>query len=100
MPHDPVDSGKTVDRRTGVAKSNRLKSRMSELAKDFAGCALFRLWKSTPTVLRPKTKRKALPETGVLLSDIILTDGETVKAGMLLGTITEYGTGTKTSGAR
>jgi 2-oxoglutarate dehydrogenase E2 component (dihydrolipoamide succinyltransferase) len=39
------------------------------------------------------------PATGVL-SDILLRDGEDVKADMLLGTITEYGSGTKTSGAR
>ena len=37
--------------------------------------------------------------TGVL-SDILLTDGETVKAGTLLGTITEYDGVTKTLGAR
>jgi len=39
------------------------------------------------------------PATGVL-SDIHLTDGQTVGAGTLLGTITQYGTGTKTAGAR
>ena len=39
------------------------------------------------------------PATGVL-SDIQLTDGQTVGAGALLGTVTEYGTGTKTAGAR
>ncbi len=39
------------------------------------------------------------PATGVL-SDILLRDGEGVKADTLLGTITEYGSGTKTSGAR
>ena len=37
--------------------------------------------------------------TGVL-SDILLTDGETVKTGTLLGTITEYDGVTKTLGAR
>jgi len=37
--------------------------------------------------------------TGVL-SEILLTDGKTVTAGTRLGTITEYGSGTKTSGAR
>lgn len=37
--------------------------------------------------------------TGVL-SDILLRDGEGVKAGTLLGTITEYGGNTKTAGAR
>jgi pyruvate carboxylase len=37
--------------------------------------------------------------TGVL-SEILLRDGESVKAGTLLGTITEYGSGTKTPGAR
>jgi 2-oxoglutarate dehydrogenase E2 component (dihydrolipoamide succinyltransferase) len=37
--------------------------------------------------------------TGVL-SDILLTDGATVKSGSLLGTITEYGSDTKTPGAR
>jgi 2-oxoglutarate dehydrogenase E2 component (dihydrolipoamide succinyltransferase) len=37
--------------------------------------------------------------TGVL-SAILLTDGKTVKVGTLLGTITEYGSGTKTPGAR
>ena len=37
------------------------------------------------------------PVTGVL-SGVHLTDGETVEAGTLLGTITEYG-GTKPSGA-
>jgi 2-oxoglutarate dehydrogenase E2 component (dihydrolipoamide succinyltransferase) len=35
--------------------------------------------------------------TGVL-SDILLKDGETVKTGMLLGTITTFGGGAKTSG--
>ena len=35
--------------------------------------------------------------TGVL-SDILVTDGETVEAGTLLGTITEYGRGTKIPG--
>lgn len=35
-----------------------------------------------------------------VLSAILLTDGKTVKAGMLLGTIIEYGSGTKTPGAR
>ena len=40
------------------------------------------------------------PATGVL-SDILLRDGEGVKADTLLGTITEYGSGTKTTaGAR
>lgn len=39
------------------------------------------------------------PATGVL-SDILLKDGEGVKAGTLLGTITEYGSGSKTPGAR
>ena len=39
------------------------------------------------------------PATGVL-SDILLRDGEGVKADTLLGTITEYGSGTKTPGAR
>ena len=39
------------------------------------------------------------PATGVL-SDIHLTDGQTVGAGTLLGTITKYGTGTKTAGVR
>jgi 2-oxoglutarate dehydrogenase E2 component (dihydrolipoamide succinyltransferase) len=39
------------------------------------------------------------PATGVL-SDILLRDGEGVKADSLLGTITEYGSGTKTPGAR
>ena len=38
------------------------------------------------------------PATGVL-SDILLRDGEGVKADTLLGTITEYGSGTKTSDA-
>jgi 2-oxoglutarate dehydrogenase E2 component (dihydrolipoamide succinyltransferase) len=33
-------------------------------------------------------------------SAILLTDGKTVKAGTLLGTITEDGSGTKTPGAR
>jgi biotin carboxyl carrier protein len=37
--------------------------------------------------------------TGVL-SAILLTDGKTVKAGELLGTIKEYGSSTKTPGAR
>jgi len=36
--------------------------------------------------------------TGVL-SEILLRDGESVTAGTLLGTITEYGSGTKTPGA-
>lgn len=39
------------------------------------------------------------PATGVL-SDILLRDGEGVKADTLLGTITEYEGGTKTYGAR
>jgi 2-oxoglutarate dehydrogenase E2 component (dihydrolipoamide succinyltransferase) len=39
------------------------------------------------------------PATGVL-SGIHLTDGQTVGPGVLLGTITEYGAGTKTAGAR
>jgi 2-oxoglutarate dehydrogenase E2 component (dihydrolipoamide succinyltransferase) len=39
------------------------------------------------------------PATGVL-SEILLTDGKTVTAGTLLGTITEYGSGSKTLGAR
>ncbi len=38
------------------------------------------------------------PATGVL-SDILLRDGEGVKANTLLGTITEYGSGSKTPGA-
>jgi len=37
--------------------------------------------------------------TGVL-ADILLKDGATVKAGRLLGTITEYGSGTKPPGPR
>jgi 2-oxoglutarate dehydrogenase E2 component (dihydrolipoamide succinyltransferase) len=37
--------------------------------------------------------------TGVL-SDILLTDGQTVKTGTVLGTITEFGSGTKTPGSR
>jgi 2-oxoglutarate dehydrogenase E2 component (dihydrolipoamide succinyltransferase) len=37
--------------------------------------------------------------TGVL-SEILLRDGESVKAGTLLGTITEYGSGTKVPDAR
>ena len=37
--------------------------------------------------------------TGVL-SDILLRDGEGVKADTLLGTITEYGSGSKTPSAR
>jgi len=37
--------------------------------------------------------------TGVL-SDILLADGQTVNAGTVLGTITEYGSGTKTPGSR
>ncbi len=39
------------------------------------------------------------PATGVL-SEILLIDGKTVTAGTLLGTITEYGSGSKTLGAR
>ncbi len=39
------------------------------------------------------------PATGVL-SDIVLRDGEGVKADTLLGTITEYGSGNKPPGAR
>ena len=39
------------------------------------------------------------PATGVL-SEIFLPDGKTVTAGTALGTIMEYGSGTKTSGAR
>lgn len=39
------------------------------------------------------------PATGVL-SEIFLPDGKTVTAGEALGTIIEYGSGTKTSGAR
>ena len=39
------------------------------------------------------------PATGVL-SEILLTDGKTVTADTLLGTITEYGSRTKTPGAR
>jgi len=37
--------------------------------------------------------------TGVL-SEVLLRDGESVTAGTLLGTITEYGSGTNTPGAR
>ena len=39
------------------------------------------------------------PATGVL-SDILLRDGEGVKADTLLGAITEYGSGGKIPGAR
>jgi 2-oxoglutarate dehydrogenase E2 component (dihydrolipoamide succinyltransferase) len=39
------------------------------------------------------------PATGVL-SDILLRDGEGVKADTLLGTIAEYGSGSKIPGAR
>jgi 2-oxoglutarate dehydrogenase E2 component (dihydrolipoamide succinyltransferase) len=39
------------------------------------------------------------PATGVL-SEISLRDGESVKVGTLLGTITEYGSAAKTSGTR
>jgi 2-oxoglutarate dehydrogenase E2 component (dihydrolipoamide succinyltransferase) len=46
-----------------------------------------------------KTVEVTAPATGVL-SDILLRDGESAKADTLLGTITEYGSGTKTSGAR
>ena len=41
----------------------------------------------------------AAPATGVL-SEILLRDGQSVKAGTLLGTITQYGSVAKTSGAR
>jgi 2-oxoglutarate dehydrogenase E2 component (dihydrolipoamide succinyltransferase) len=45
------------------------------------------------------TAEVTAPVTGVL-SEILLTDGKTVTAGTLLGTITEYGSGRKTPGAR
>jgi pyruvate/2-oxoglutarate dehydrogenase complex dihydrolipoamide acyltransferase (E2) component len=39
-------------------------------------------------------------ERSGVLSDILLRDGESVKAGTLLGTITEYRSDTKTAGQR
>jgi 2-oxoglutarate dehydrogenase E2 component (dihydrolipoamide succinyltransferase) len=45
------------------------------------------------------TVEMTAPATGVL-SEILLTDGKTVTGGTLLGTITEYGSGIKTPGAR
>jgi len=52
-----------------------------------------------PQVAGGATVEVTAPATGVL-SDIHLTDGQTVGAGTLLGTITKYGTGTKTAGVR
>ena len=46
-----------------------------------------------------KTVEVTAPATGVL-SDILLRDGESVKAGTQLGTITEYRSDTKTPGQR
>ena len=46
-----------------------------------------------------KTVEVTAPATGVL-SDILLRDGESVKADTLLGTITEYRSDTNTPGQR
>ena len=46
-----------------------------------------------------KTVEVTAPATGVL-SNILLRDGESVKADTLLGSITQYGGNTKTADAR